>query len=185
MAGTPTQQYCPLSDDEVTTPAGLSVRFGRDVANGINNALWYVGAHKLVSEIAPAGIIRTPASDDAQNVIRVFAPRYVAPHFTHLSWRITSRMHGSATGITSWQLVCSSKMYVGSAVLDYTKLSESYTIGSLDTTSTSYAQSAVGTLAIDRSATNDVWLLLVGTNDDVGASEYGWITTLDVVPSVL
>lgn len=188
MAAKFTQQYHPMYDFEAADDRAYSVRHIADQAASVNNFAAYAGAHKLISEIYPLPAMCLSIDDDTdEHIVKMWAPRRVAGHFTKINFQAGHAKTSGATGNTTWTLYASAQMYSTQGIVttfDSAYFGVDWASAAIVSSSSTHAVSVATEITLKRRGTGLVWFLLTAQSASSGGANTGRLTTLDVTPAM-
>jgi hypothetical protein len=176
-------QYNPVGTAEVAADAALSVRAVRDLADGINNAAYYVLNHKVISQYWPDRISSGDSTAD-ETVVVVFPPVYVPRLYNTCTWHCTGARTSGEDNITV-KLICTDRLYKGAAATGGTISSALIGANAKTSTVTINSSSVLiyrNTCSLIRSGGSMCWFILTMTNDTT--YDAGYVNSIDITPRV-
>lgn len=163
---TTTEQYNPTSALEVATDDGISVRFARDLALGMNNYRYHAGNHQVVTQMF---LPYVPSADNTDRCLILYLGKwYIPPGIRRVRWWLNGRLtNPTYTDVTTWTLASGCSFYVGPEVFDSTQVL-SYVSSEIDISSSGW-DIHNNTLDLGRADFNGRrWFYLLGHNNTGG-----------------
>ncbi|MEE9366931.1 MAG: hypothetical protein V3W44_09615 [Dehalococcoidales bacterium] len=187
MSVVTSSHYQPVQSAETASAAGLSVRAVRDLAESINNYVFYCARFPLTTAHPDENLgIQTIALGTPQHerLHTLYAARDFGPQFDRLTYTI-GHVRTAGTGSVAWNIYCSRELYQGvdgdSAVpFDTNFFSAGFKTATFSTTAGVHAFATGNALDIVRNQAGLTYITISSTPSD--ATTTARISALTISP---